>query len=55
MAVTQYLFWTEYTLFDDKNGSFNGDEFICKSKDIRYCNSHFGIKNIHFLVPSCIE
>ena len=24
MAVTQYLFLTEYTLFDNNNGSFDG-------------------------------
>ena len=40
MAVTQELFWTEYTLFDNNNVSIDGDEFICKSKDIRYGNSH---------------
>ena len=25
MAVTQDLFWSEYTEFDKKNGSFDGD------------------------------
>ena len=35
MAVTQDIFWTEYTYFDNNNGSFGGDEFICKTKDIR--------------------
>ena len=40
MYVTQDLFWTEYTLFDNKNGSFDGDEFIWKSKYIRGGNSH---------------
>ena len=40
MAVTQESFWTQYTLFDNKNGSFDGDGFIWKSKDIRYGNSH---------------
>ena len=35
MAVTQDIFWTEYTYFDNKNGSFYGDEFIRKRKDIR--------------------
>ena len=40
MAVTQDIFFTECTDFDNKNGSFYGDEFICKSKDIRDGNSH---------------
>ena len=40
MAVTQDIFWTEYTDFDNKNSSFDGDEFIRKSKDIRDGNSH---------------
>ena len=40
MAVTQNVFWTEYTEFENKNGSFDGDEFICKSKDIRDGKSH---------------
>ena len=30
MAVTQDIFWTEYTEFDNKIGSFDGDEFIWK-------------------------
>ena len=34
------MFWTEYTLFGNKNGSFDGGGFIWKSKDIRYGNSH---------------
>ena len=33
-------FWTDYTDFDDKNGSFDGDEFICKRKHIGDGNSH---------------
>ena len=41
MAVTQDIFWTEYTDFDNKIGSFDADEFICKSKDIKDGNSHF--------------
>ena len=40
MAVSQDLFRTEYTDFDDNNGSFDGDEVIRKSKDIRDGNSH---------------
>ena len=40
MAVTQYLFWTEYTDFGNYNCQFNGGEFIRKSKDIRDGNSH---------------
>ena len=40
MAVTQDLFWSEYTEFDKKNGSFDGDGFICKRKSIRDGNSH---------------
>ena len=40
MAVTQNLFWTEYTSFDNKIGSFDADEFIWKIKDIRDGNSH---------------
>ena len=28
VAVTQYLFFTDNTGFDNKNGSFYGDEFI---------------------------
>ena len=40
ITVTQDVFWTEYTDFDNKNGSFDGDEFIRKIKDIRDGNSH---------------
>ena len=40
MALTQDLFWTEYTDFDDKNVTFDGDGFIWKSSDIRYGNIH---------------
>ena len=40
MAVTQDMFWAEYTEFDNKNVSFDGDEFIWKSKDIRYDEIH---------------
>ena len=38
MDVTQDIFWTGYTDLDNNNGSFDGDEFIWKSKDIRYGN-----------------
>ena len=34
MSVTQDIFWTEYTDFDNKIGSFDANEFIWKSKDI---------------------
>ena len=40
IPVTQYIFWTDNTEFDNNNGSFNTDEFIWKSKDIRYGNSN---------------
>ena len=40
MNVTLYMFWTEYTDFDNKIGSFHADEFIWKSKDISDGNSH---------------
>ena len=40
MAVTLNLFWTEYTEFDNKIGSFDANEFIWEKKDIRYGNSH---------------
>ena len=40
IAVTQDIFWTEYTEFDNNIGSFYVDEFIWKSKDIRDGNSH---------------
>ena len=40
MDFYQDLFWTKYTDFDNNIGSFDGDEFIWKTKDIRYCNSH---------------
>ena len=40
MAATKEIFWTEYTDFDKNIGSFNADEFIWKSKDIKDGNSH---------------
>ena len=40
MAVTQDLFWTEYTDFDNKIGSFDADEVIWKIKDIIDGNSN---------------
>ena len=40
MNVTLNVFWTEYTAFDNKVGSYDADEFIWKSKDISDCNSH---------------
>ena len=41
MDVTKDIFWTEYTEFNNKDGSFDADEFIWKSKDIRDGNSNF--------------
>ena len=38
--ITQEIFWTEYTEFDNKNDSFDGDEFVWKSKDSRDGNSN---------------
>ena len=40
MDVTLDLFWTKYTAFDNKVGSYDDDEFIWKSKDISDGNSH---------------
>ena len=40
MAVTLDIFWIEYTDFDNKIGSFDADEFIWKSKDIKDGNIH---------------
>ena len=40
MNVTLDVFWTEYTSFNDKVGSFDADEFIRKSKGISDGNSH---------------
>ena len=34
------LFWADYTELSNTNGSFDSDEFIWKSKDIRYGNSN---------------
>ena len=42
--ITQDLFLTEYTFFDNKNGSFDGDEFIWKVKDIGDGSSHLWYK-----------
>ena len=39
MDINQDLFRTEYTDFDNKNDSFDGDELIRKIKDIIYGNS----------------
>ena len=51
MAVTQDIFWTDFTDFDNKNGSFEGNVFIWKIKEIRDGNSHLRHQNIHFLTP----
>ena len=40
MSVTQDIFFTGYTDFDNKIGSFDADEFIWKSKDIKDGNIH---------------
>ena len=40
MNATLDMFWTEYTAFDNKVGSYDADEFIWKSKDISDGNSH---------------
>ena len=40
ITVAQEIFCTEYTYFDNKNSSFDADEFICKRKEIRDGNSH---------------
>ena len=40
MAVTLELFLTDYTDFENKNGSFYGDEFIWKIKYIRDGNNY---------------
>ena len=40
MAVTQDIFLTEYTDFDNNIGSSDSDECIWESKDIRDDNSH---------------
>ena len=33
-------FWSEYTLFNHKNGTFDSNDFIWNSKDINHGNSH---------------
>ena len=40
MNVTLDVFWTDYTAFDNKVGSYDADEFIWKIKDISDGNSH---------------
>ena len=40
MNVTLDVFWTEYTAFGNKVGSYYDDEFIWKSKDISDGNIH---------------
>ena len=51
MAVTQDIFWTDYTDFDSNNGSFDGDAYIQKRKYIIDGNSHLLIKSIILLMP----
>ena len=51
MAVTLDIFWTYYTEFDNKIGSFDADEFIWTIKDIRDGNSHLWHQKNHFLEP----
>ena len=43
MNVTIDMFWTEYTDFDNKIGSFDADEFIRKSKADRLLTKDCGI------------
>ena len=45
IAVTPDTFWTGYTAFDNKVGSYDADEFIWKSKDIRDDKKHFWHRN----------
>ena len=40
MNFNKGLFCSDYTHFDNKNGSFDGDEFIWKIEDIRDGNSN---------------
>ena len=40
MNVALDVFWTEYTSFDNKVGSYDADEFIQKSKRISDGNNH---------------
>ena len=40
MTITQDIFWTKYTEFDNKIGSFDADKFIWKTEDITDGNSH---------------
>ena len=40
IAVIKDIFWTQYTDFDKKIGSFDANEFIWKNKDIKDGNSH---------------
>ena len=49
MDVTLDIFWTEYTDFDNRNCSFDGDEFIWKIKDIRDGNSN--LWHQHYSLP----
>ena len=45
MNVTLDLFWTEYTAFNNKVGSYDADAFIWKSKDISDGNIHLWHQN----------
>ena len=40
ISVTQDIFCTDYNDFYNKNGKFDGNEFIWKSEDIRDGNNH---------------
>ena len=40
MNFNKGLFCSDYTHFDNKNGSFDGEKFIWKSEDIRDGNSN---------------
>ena len=49
MSVTQDIFWTDYTNFDNKIDWFDADEFKRKSKDIKYGNSNLWHQK--YLIP----
>ena len=51
MNVTLDVFWTEYTAFDNKIGSYDAINLYGKAKTLVMATDIFGIKNIHFLLP----
>ena len=52
MAVTQDIFWTKYTDFENKIRSFDADKFIRKSNTPKMVTVICVIKNNHLLAPS---